>query len=108
MDIREIQESREALWQFLDVMAGAAILAWAARHGLDGFVVPAHPDWPRGLVVFTDPAGIHHGLPLDTQGRASRFQEIFFAEGAWIDLGRLCADQSQKWADLVRHWDIAG
>ncbi len=111
MAIQETQTtptpSWDTLWQFMDALAGATVLDWAERQGFEAFVVPVHPDWPRGLVVFTDRNGVHHGLPLDRQGHVSRAQEVYFAETAWADLGRLCADQSQQWAVLAHHWNMA-
>lgn len=96
----------DTLWQFTDSLASATILTWAERQGLDAFVVPTHADWLHGLVVFTDAHGIHHGLPLDAQGRVSRSREVFFSDRAWTNFRQICVEQSQQWAALVYHWDL--
>lgn len=98
--------SWDTLWQFMDALSGSTVLKWAQSHAMDAFIVPTHPDWPHGMVVFTTPDGVHHGLPFDAQGQVLRARDVYFAETAWCALGRLCADQSQQWAVLAHHWNM--
>lgn len=107
MDTREIQESWETLWQFLDGLAGATILAWATQHNVEAFTLPAHADWPHGLVLISWPSGSHAGFPLDARGLATRSRALYLEDGQWADLGRQCLDQYHRWAGVVHHWNMA-
>lgn len=97
------QQSWKDLWNFIESLSCSSIINWANANNCPVVCIPAHKEWPNGLLVIQWPNGSKYAYPITAMGHASKLRSMPVSQAQWMNWVALWKKQQDAWAQVTEN-----